>query len=338
MQTIPAPTHPDVAEWRTPTPADIDAIHAAQVRADAIDHPTYTTTRGDIADFFSLSHIDPARDLVSAWDDDGALIAFGSATEHPQEDASATESPRLQAYVGGFVRPESRRRGIGAVLLAWEVARAEEHVREAQPAGGGLPGEIHLASEETNLDEGAIAERAGFALERWFTVMHRDLHAPIGEGAPDAPLTLAPLRDDLVDAARIARNDAFRDHWGSLQTNPERWASLVGGDVFRADLSRVVVDEDGTVAAFCLVSVNRDDWKALGRPNGYIEYVGVARAYRGRRLAPVVIQATLRAMADDGLEIAVLDVDSESPTGAHTLYERLGFTAEERSRAYVRHV
>jgi ribosomal protein S18 acetylase RimI-like enzyme len=51
-----------------------------------------------------------------------------------------------------------------------------------------------------------------------------------------------------------------------------------------------------------------------------------------------VIAETLAAIAEAGLEKAVLDVDTESPTGAHTLYEGLGFTATERSLALVRHL
>ncbi len=38
----------------------------------------------------------------------------------------------------------------------------------------------------------------------------------------------------------------------------------------------------------------------------------------------------LRAFRDDGLEYACLGVDSESPTGANRLYERLGFAPEKR--------
>jgi len=60
------------------------------------------------------------------------------------------------------------------------------------------------------------------------------------------------------------------------------------------------------------------------------------RSHRGRGLAPLVVSRSLGRMADAGLERAVLDVDTESPTGANSLYERLGFVATERDRALVR--
>ena len=82
-----------------------------------------------------------------------------------------------------------------------------------------------------------------------------------------------------------ARNDAFRDHWGSLPSTPERWAQFVDGPFLRPDLSTLALI-DGRVVAFCLASVNEEDWEALGAPNTYIDLIGVVRDQRGRRLAP----------------------------------------------------
>ena len=84
--------------------------------------------------------------------------------------------------------------------------------------------------------------------------------------------------------------------------------------------------------------MNEDDWEALGASNAYIDLIGVVRAHRRRGLAPLVIAATLDAVASAGLEKAVLDVDTESPTGANTLYEGLGFVPTERSMALVQHL
>ena len=51
-----------------------------------------------------------------------------------------------------------------------------------------------------------------------------------------------------------------------------------------------------------------------------------------------MITGTLAAIAAAGLERAVLDVDTASPTGANTLYEGLDFHATERSVALVERV
>ncbi|MFT3798185.1 GNAT family N-acetyltransferase [Microbacterium sp.] len=338
----PLPRHPDVAVWRTATPADIDAIHAVMVAAEKIDHPTWTSPREEVADTFDLPHIDPSRDTIIGWHADGRPVAFGSAFLHPAREGTLT------VHLFGAVLPELWRRGIGTQVQRWLVARALQQLAEVAPTLPALFGRgeweanLKVYADEVNLGIPRLAEQAGFAPERWFTSMLRDL---AGEEAEAVPTLAAPdgmrvveYTHDRDEDARLARNDAFRDHWGSLPSAPETWAKFVGGEFFRADLSRLVLDADGAIAAFCLASVNEDDWESLGASNAYIDLIGVVRAHRRRGLAPLAISGTLQAIADAGLEKAVLDVDTASPTGAHTLYEGLGFRATERSVAFVRHV
>lgn len=340
---VQAPRHPEVAEWRAPTEADIDAIHAVAAAADAVDHPTWLTPREDIADTFDLPHIDHAHDTLVAVDAEGAIIAYGSAVLHP------SRADVLMAHLDGAVHPRVRRRGIGAELLAWQRARALEKLAEVvsapeagEAARAGEAGEriaeIKIYAEEVNTDHQKIAERAGFAPERWFTSMERDMSAPTPRVAAPEGITLIEYTHDRDEDARIARNDAFRDHWGSLPSQPESWEKFVGGPFFRSDLSCLAVDEDGAIVGFSLASVNEDDWEALGATNAYIDLIGVVRAHRRRGIAPFAIAGTLAAIGAAGLERAVLDVDTASPTGANTLYEGLGFCATEKSVALVTRV
>ena len=344
-----APQAPDpaafegVALWRAPSEADIDGIHAVAAAADTVDHPTWTTPREDIADTFDLPHIDHARDSLVVVDAEGTIVAFGSSFLHPSREGS------LAVHLGGAVHPQWRRRGIGTALLAWQRARALEQLDEVVPTLEPAPptedgtdaawtADLKVYADEANADHRAIAERAGFVPERWFTTMERDMAQASPVVAAPAGVTIVPFSHDRDDDARVARNDAFRDHWGSLPSQPESWAKFVGGPFFRADLSRLAVDDDGGIVGFCLASVNEDDWETLGATNSYIDLIGVVRAQRGRGVAPAVIAGTLAAIGDAGLERAVLDVDTASPTGANTLYEGLGFAATERTVALVERI
>ena len=85
-----------------------------------------------------------------------------------------------------------------------------------------------------------------------------------------------------------------------------------------------------------LASTNEDDWAAAGYTSSYIDLVGVAREYRGRGVAATLLAAVVSASARAGLERAVLDVDSDNPTGALGLYKRLGFVEASRSMDYVK--
>ncbi|MFS0712980.1 GNAT family N-acetyltransferase [Microbacterium sp. 2P01SA-2] len=326
-----APSCPAVADWRTATPDDIDVIHSVLAAADRVDHPTWTTPREDVAETFELSHVDHARDTMIAFDADGEAVAVGTVMLHPSRDE------HLHIYLTGAVRPDRRGLGIGTALFRWQHERAEEQLQEARASDdaiAALPAEIQVYASEKNSALERIAESLDYRTERWFSTMHRDLTQPIADvSAPDG-IELVAFSSDRAEDARRARNDAFRDHWGSLPTPPERWQQFIGGPFLRPDLCTLALD-GGDIVAFCLASVNEGDFDVLG-PNAYIDLVGVVRSHRRRGLAPAVILRSLTAMRGAGLGMAVLDVDTESPTGANALYGGLGFTAFERDRVLVR--
>lgn len=320
------PAHPDVVEWRPASLDEIDAMHSVYAAAAPVDHPTYTTPREELEETLELSHVDAARDTLVGYAADGTAVAVGLAMPH------ADRSSVVRAYLDGVVHPQWRRRGIGAAVVQWELARA---LQQFADSGSALPGEVFLYADERDAGAVVIAEGLGLRTERFFTSMVRDSTAALPDLAEPDGIRVVALTPELLEATRLARNDAFRDHWGSLPTDPERWRQLAEGPFFRFDLSRVALAGE-EVVAFCLASVNEDDWETLGASNSYIDLIGVVRDHRRRGLAPLVVSRTLAAIAAAGLEKAVLDVDTESPTGANTLYERLGFTATDRSRALVK--
>ncbi|MGQ2915436.1 GNAT family N-acetyltransferase [Microbacterium aurantiacum] len=310
---------------RPATVDDLDGIHAVVVAADRIDHPTWVTPRADLEEVFELSHVDPALDTRVAVDPDDEIIGFAWAMVHPDTSAG------IHGYLHGTVHPDRRRQGIGRELLAWSHDRTRELIAATGAEG---PAAIFQYVDETNTDAVRLGERRGLRTERWFSSMQRDLSEPAAEVAAPDGVDLVPYTPERSEDVRLARNDAFRDHWGSLPSTVERWSKFVDGPFLRPDLSTLAL-RDGRVVAFCLASVNEEDWAALGAPNTYIDLIGVIRDERGRWLAPAVIARTLAAARDAGLEQAVLDVDTASKTGANTLYERLGFRATHRQQALV---
>ncbi len=320
-----------VARWRTASADDIDAIHGVLAAADRVDHPTWTTPREEVAETFELSHIDHGRDTLIGFDADGVAVAVGTVTLYPARDE------RLHVHLSGAVHPEHRGRGIGTALFGWQHERARQQLLEASTAdaaAAALPAEIQIYAAEKDVAIERIAEGHGYRTERWFSTMHRDLTQPIPELDAIPGIELVPYSADRAEDARQARNDAFRDHWGSLPSQPERWQQFIGGSFLRPELCTLALD-GGRIVAFCLASVNEEDFTVLG-PNAYIDLVGVVRSHRRRGLAPLVIATSLAAMRAADLGVAVLDVDTESPTGANALYGALGFTAYEKDRVLVR--
>ncbi|GAB3618139.1 GNAT family N-acetyltransferase [Okibacterium endophyticum] len=326
---IEPPSHPEVAVWRAISLDDVDALMPARLAMDRADHPEHVTARQEILDELSSSHVDLAVDSMLALGADDRVLAYGLVSLEPGQET------RVQSSLLGGVHPDVRGRGIGRQLMSWERERSEQQLAGSDKT---LPGWSILSVEEHNTAAISLAEQQGMSVARYFTQMERDLAEPVPEIEPRGDVRIVPFSPGLSEAARLARNDSFRDHWGSQSTNVERWNNFAGGEHFRSDLSWLAVTGRGgeeTVVGFALTTVNEDDWQARGQRSAYIALVGVVRSWRGMRIAPAVLATALTSHREAGLAVSILDVDSASPTGANTLYERMGFVPGHREVALV---
>ena len=302
---------------------DVGEMHAVAVAAAAVDDPHARPSTADLERSLSTEGLDVARDTVVGVDAGGHVQAYGIVIDVPSRVTAA------RAVLDGAVHPDLRGQGIGRRVLAWQVGRARQRLATL---------DVDLPA---TLDVGG---RRGPRRSGWRHTSASRRCAPgstcrscstTGGGTPRRSprcpdgLVLRPVRVDDIEPLRTAKNDAFRDHWGSQPMVASDWRGFLTSDKSRLDLSRVVVGADGTVLAFTIVEVEPDGFAARGRSYGYVHWVGVVRAARGTGLAPIVLDATLQAIRADGLSAAVLHVDAENPSGAGRIYERLGFVAGE---------
>ncbi|MBO9577794.1 MAG: GNAT family N-acetyltransferase, partial [Microbacteriaceae bacterium] len=185
-------------------------------------------------------------------------------------------------------------------------------------------------------------ERAGLPAVRYTFRMRRDL-VPSGERSAAEPIPELGLPDGLRfaawtperdEAARVAKNAAFRDHWGSQPSPPEAWRHLVGQSTARRELSVLVVDEADEIVGLVLQLVPVEDFERQGYASSYLQLIAVTRPWRRRGVAASMMARALRASLDAGLEVAALDVDSQNPSGALALYEGMGFRVVEREQTH----
>ena len=343
-----APDHLDLPElpgiaWRPLERADAPALHALVAAAEDADAQPFRTSLPELEEAFDAPGQDPATDTIAAIDDDGRIVAYGAVTTRPGDESV------VRVFLHGGVLPGRRGEGLGRAVVAWMTGRARQVL-----AGSGrdLPGRILTYLEDDGpAAERHLYERAGFAARRYYATLRRDLADPIPAVELDGGLRLEPWTPDLDEAVRLAHNDAFRDHWGSEPQSPEVWAH--GRTLLAPQWSCVVVDPDpraaladgldaetrahveaggALVAGYQLADRAEQDWAVQGYTSGYTATLGVRRAYRGRHLAPALLAAGMRAFAADGMQYAVLDVDTENPTGAYGLYSSLGYAKTVGSR------
>lgn len=348
-ETLPKITAGELS-WRAATVDDAQLVtDFNNAIAEAGDFP-FRETVDEVRDELSAAWVDLSTQSMLGFDAEGRLRAAGFATTAPGDVRT------VRAFVFGGVHPERRGEGIGRELLAWQVARARQLLAAS---GKELPARIAAYAEDTDAVRHRLLERAGFAARRFFA----DLKRPLGAGAPPIPevelagsLRLAPFSPELDDATRLAHNDAFRDHWGSEPQTLEQWQS--GRSEFAPEWSHVVVDDapdvdalladertdastaealragEPLVVAYAYNSRYEADFPVRGYSFGYTGLLGTRRAYRGRKAAIAALAASMRSFEDAGMEAAVLDVDTENPSGAHGLYASLGYVKEHGSRMY----
>lgn len=331
-ETLPAITAGGLA-WGPATPEDAASLTALTNSVAEADGAPMRVTLEETQDELAAPGVDLERDTLLGRDDAGVVCAFGSVMAPPGDEST------VRAFLFGGVHPQWRGRGIGSELVAWQVARARQVL-----AGSGkdLPGRIAAFAEDTDPPERhELFRRAGFGPRRFYADLRRPLTGD-GPAIPEVdlapPLRLVPFSAELDEATRLAHNDAFRDHWGSEPQTPEQWVN--GRSEFAPEWSFVVVDDsaaaDGEpfVVAYALSGRYAADFPVRGYTFGYTDVLGTRRGYRGRKAAVAALAASMRAFADAGMEAAVLDVDTENPSGAHGLYASLGYTKEHGSVMY----
>lgn len=327
--SVPVPAPVAGLSFRPGRGDDAPAVHELQQRAYVVDEPQERETLADVEEMYATPWWDAGADGIVAVDVEGVVRAHGQVVDRPGQVRTR------QAMLFGVVDPAWRRRGVGTALLAWQVARGREHVQDAP---SGREAFLRVFAEDQHADRAALLRAAGFDARRWYAAMRRDLSQPHPDAVVPDGLRLVPFDPSdasLVDAVRLAHNDAFASHWGSEPFEPDDWRRrVVEGHGKRPDLSRVLLDRDGGVAGYLMSGAYPDDWEAQGWTEGWVDLLGVCDAHRGRGLGRALLLAAMRAYAEQGWEYAGLGVDVDNPR-ALRLYTDLGFEVRGRETSWV---
>lgn len=315
--------------WRRIVRDDVPLLLELSRACDAVDTPWAVTTEDEIALWLDDPKLRLERDSAIGFDDSGRAVAYGFVG---QGDVHETV---VWIELDGAVHPERRREGIGGALLDWQDERGRRMLAAEDST---LPGRLSVDAGEHEAGTIALAESRGYRVVRWWLELERDLAAPIPEPSLGPGLRFEPYGGN-EELTRAARNDSFRDHWGSQPVSEREWREHDELESARPDLSFVVVEGEGEtkrVLGFAIGAVYREDWEHRGHSFGYIDLLGVVSDARGRGIAKALLARSLAAMRAEGFERAVLDVDSESLTGAVGLYESVGFETVRRSMTLAR--
>jgi ribosomal protein S18 acetylase RimI-like enzyme len=239
--------------------------------------------------------------------------------------------------------PDSEADPLAEALLDWSRSQAVTIAAER-----GLP--------VTQLDSGAFVDderqqrwlaAAGLSQVRTWWQMSRPVLAEEGEpgafpGARDGVLIrpVGPGPDGMPDlddlrAVHDVLETAFADHFNSYEETFDEFCARLRADPghrwdhwWLAEL----VDGDGSVPAGALVG---EVLPGQGGPDGsYVAYMGVLESARGRGIAKSLLHTVIADAARRGRDRVGLEVDADSPTGAHGLYRSMGFVTKYETQSW----
>lgn len=315
-------------EWRHLTHDDVPAWNTLMANAEAVDK---TGEHYDEADLHEEMD-DPATgplDRIGGFH--GGEMAVNAGLR-PRADTSVF----MRIEGEGLVDPRWRGQGLGTEGVRWIVKRGREIHAERAPS---VPAKIQLLGFPNNPDQIELIESEGFTAVNWSATMrvHLDDGRDLETAEIPAGFTLHPYDETWSGRTRDAHNAAFQDHWGFVAWDATMWQQWVDGSKnFRPDVSWVLVDDavPGVVVGY-VQSNEFEAYQAMtGRREAYLAKIGVRREYRGRGLATALLGHALRAYRDAGYQESSLDVDTNNPTGAFGLYERVGYEVETRKTIY----
>lgn len=301
-------------------PDDLDEVVALVNACDIHVVGEVDSGRDDIAGMFSSPTTD--RDASLLVHDAEGLVGFVWL----ERDVTAGDT-----WVDVYAHPERWTTEVLDAGLRHGVQMAVRH----RDASGATSWKASSGSFGNDAALGAALERAGFTRVRRFWRMRIDF-AEAGLPASPAPLAddveLVVVRDEEARRAVFGvRQDSFRDHWDFVDRGydefVEQFDALGGKDPDGWWLVLV----GGVPAAICLMDDSRAE---LG--DGYVRTLGVARAFRGRGLAQMLLERAFLYYRDLGRSGVQLSVDSDSPTGANHLYEKVGMRASRIMDAWTR--
>jgi mycothiol synthase len=313
--------------------------------------PGYTTRAVRLEDAPDIA--DMLNREVRQWAGEGNISAAGYAHDitgpdmNPELDTAVvldgagrpaavadvyTSAPFVRAHCFVRVAPEHLGRSIGTQLTRWALARARER-SAAAPTGERVT--ATASARSTNEAAAALLAAEGFTPVRSFFRMDITL-----DGPPPAPVwpegigvrAMTPGADERALYRMI--EDAFRDHWGHVDTPEEEgfteWRHyLTGSPGYDPETVFLAVTPEGGIAgaAVCLAP------EEVGRP-AHIWQLGVRRPWRKQGLGRALLLHAFGAFQRRGVERVALGVDADSPTGATRLYESAGMTVQHRNDVY----
>ena len=312
-------------QLRQATRSDLPEIAALLSEGLSFDGLVFVQTAEELAEEFDGTYCSLNHDVIVAIYE-SSIIGVGYTIFLP------SEIKEERCYIFGTTKPEYRNKGVGTAVMQWATEHGESLLRSTNRT---LPKFLRSDMSATNSSAGSLFQSFNMSPVRWNDDLIIDL--------ADSPEVFTSLGYSIVawdssrdEEARVVKNLAFMDHWGSTPTSKDGWEQLVHGSTARLDQSFFALDSNHNIVGLLLSHRYESDDEALGKRIGWIDKLATLAEHRKKSIGKSLITHALAAYKRDGLTHAALDVDTENPTGAYGLYTAVGFSTFRGKVTYER--
>jgi mycothiol synthase len=207
----------------------------------------------------------------------------------------------------------------GDALAAWGWSLVRREAATIAAGRGRTSTEIETGTLEGDRAAERRAAAAGLTRCRTFWRMHRPITA--ADADPQIATGVAIRRAAPEEAPQVHAliEAAFADHWNHHpRTFDEWWTQRTTSNGYDPDLWWLA-EVDGRPAGVLIATRQMADENAM-----YVGIVATAREARGRGVGSSLLRTAFAAALAQGWAAAKLDVDSDSPTSAPSVYAGVG--------------
>lgn len=304
--------------WRAPTLDDVPNAVAMfnAVSMDLLGTPQFTEE--EFAADWQEPGFDPATDARVILNAQGQIVGSTDVIFRP---------PYVRNFIWARVHPNYRGQGFGTLLTQWAEQRIGERISDA-PANARVTAGCQTIGGHAAA--AALFKELDYHHARTIFSMKIEMETPPPEPQWPTGITIRTMRPGLDEEVLYrAKTDAFRDHWGYVET-PFAEGLTLWRHEFESKTSHdpslffmaVTADEAGneTIAGYAICEPTTTDFPEMG----WVDNLGVRRPWRRQGLATALLYHVFGEFYRRGTTNVGLGVDAGSLTGATRLYERVG--------------
>jgi mycothiol synthase len=306
--------------------SDLETIAQFYNECEQVDQFGYWLTADNLRQSYSFPGFNPQLDLCLWENNQGQLIAVGVVHR-----SISTDNP--ESFLGFRVHPQFRDQNLDRDIITWGIKR----VRESFPQQKQIKLRADCRSHQQQRIN--LLEEFGFACDRYFFEMQRDLNLPIPQPQlPDGFVVRSVNSQQDAQAWIEMFNQTFIDHWNHHDLTLEQYQHHIKQPDYDPDLDLVVIAKDGTFTGFCEGMIYPYDNQKNGRNEGWINILGTRRGFRKQGLGRAMLLTGMHRLKAKGMEIAILGVDAQNPSGALNFYESIGFEKRHTTIDYLKYL